>query len=459
MSVIETFGDFITALEYQQIPSGAIEKSKLCLVDSLANILGSQQMALGKKMIDFVANLGGKAESPILGTTVQTSVSLAAFANGALFSTLGAGDGFTPGGNHPGGSVFPVLYALVNQRKYTGRAFLTAVIAGYEITCRISSGIHPSHTIKGFNPTGTVGTIGAAATAAKLLALPKEKTVNALGIAGFLLPFTPYETIKEGFTVMALNCGHSARVGLESALLAQQGFSGDPFVLEGRNRNGICAITSDSPNYEKMVEGLGARYVSQEVYLKPYPSVRSSHGPADAIQEIRKKNRFPATEVAKVVVLTYKTATQFIRPTHINSTPYACRMSIPYVLAATIWDGELGPRQFEESRVQNPQIHELSKRIEILEKKEFTEAYPAHAACEVEIMLKNGKVHRMAMPDAKGDPGNPYSEDEVWGKFESLVGPVIDKKTRQYIRNLIDEIENLTDMKELIEVLTPKKIS
>ncbi len=457
MTLVETFAQFIDELEFKRIPPGAVEKARLCLIDSLANILGSQQMALGKRMIDFVSTLGGASEVPILGTSVMTSRPLAAFANGALFSTLGAGDGFTPGGNHPGGTVFPVAYALWSGGDITGRNFLAGVIAGYEVTCRIASGIHPSHTLKGFNPTGTIGTIGAAATAAKLGRLPQEKITQALGMAGFLMPLTPYETIKEGFTVMSLNCGYPARVGLESMLLAQHGFSGDPFLLEGRNQNGICNLTSDRPNYQKMVEDLGRRYICQEVYLKPYPAVRPSHGPADAILAIFRKNPFSVEEVAKVTIFTYKTATQFVRSTDPRSSPYACRMSIPYVLAATLLDRELGPRQFEESRIKNPRVHELAKRIEIREKREYTEAYPAHTSSDVEVVLRSGEVLRMTVPDAKGDPGNPYSPEEVWGKFDTLVSPLLGERRRRHIRSLVKNIENLSDMKEMLAALAPEK--
>jgi len=457
MTLLETFAQFTDELEFNKIPSAAVEKARLCLIDSLANILGSQQMALGKKMIDLVCSLGGISEIPILGTSVMTSRPLAAFANGALFSTLGAGDGFTPGGNHPGGTTFSVAYALLSGEKITGRNFLTSVIAGYEVACRIASGIHPSHTLKGFNPTGTIGTIGAAATAAKLCRLSKEETTHAMGMAGFLMPLTPYETIKEGFTVMPLNCAYPARLGVESMLLAKCGFSGDSFLLEGRNQNGICHQTADHPNYQKMVDELGQHYICQEVYLKPYPAVRSSHGPADAIIAIVRKNHFPIAEVAKVTVFTYKTATQFVRSTEPDSSPYACRMSIPYVLAATLLDGELGPRQFEERRTHDPCVHELAKRIEVREKREYTELYPSHTSSDVEVVLRNGQVLRMTVPDAKGDPGNPYSSEEVWDKFDTLVGPLLRDKKRRHIRYLVENIEDIADMQEMTAALAPEK--
>ncbi|MBW2706602.1 MAG: MmgE/PrpD family protein, partial [Deltaproteobacteria bacterium] len=41
-----------------------------------------------------------------------------------------------------------------------------------------------AHYARGFHPTGTCGTMGAAVTAAKILGLNQRAMTNALGIAG-----------------------------------------------------------------------------------------------------------------------------------------------------------------------------------------------------------------------------------------------------------------------------------
>lgn len=449
MTLSEIFADFIWSLSFEKIPSSIVDKMKWCALDSLANIVGSQQMMLGRRMIDFVSTMGGSPEVSIVGTSLRTSRVLAAFANGSLFSTLGTGDGYNPGRNHPGGTVWPVAYSLLTKKPCTGRDFLAAAVAGYETICRVAGCLDPSLTLKGFNPTGTVGTIGAAVTAAKMLGLTKGEIVNTIGISGYLMPFMPFETIKSGYTVTPLNCGHAAQVGLQAAFLAEKGFTGDRYILEGRNQDGICYLLSDSVDLEKMRLELGAGFHCAEVYLKSYPSVRPSHGPAEALIAIRKENPdLKIEDVVKVTVWTYKSALQFIRPTDVDFSSYACRMNVPFTLAVALADGELGPRQFEEEKIKNPSSHELAKKIEIREKAEYSKAYPALSPCDVEIHTVQGKVYRRSLTAAKGDQTNPFSSAEVITKFDSLTEPILKEDKRRHIKEFILNLENVPNMCE-----------
>lgn len=450
MDPTEKLAEFAWNLDFASVPKSVVEKIRLCVIDSLANIIAAQQVALGKKMVDFVRGLAGIPETTVIGTSLRTSCLLSAFANGALFSTTGAGDGFSAGGNHPGGTVLPIAYSLLESGKYPGKDFLSAVIAGYEVTCRIAAGIHPSHTMRGFNPTGTIGAIGAAVTASKMLGLSKDEIISAMGIAGFLMPITPYETINEGYTVTPLNCGHSSKVGLEAAFLAKHGFTGDPFILEGRNRQGVCVLTCENPDFEKMIKGLGQQFYCEQVYLKPYPSVRHSHGPVEAILKLKEKFGLKLENISKVTVWTYKAAGNFQKLTDISSSPYACRMSIPFVLAAALTDGELGPRQFEQDKIEKQDIHRMAKKIEVREKREYSEIYPTRTSCDVEILTAEGEVYKQTVEFPRGAPENPFKIEEVFDKFDVLVGPVMGEKERKRVKTLIFGLENQDDMRELI---------
>ena len=447
MTLSEIFADFICSLSFEKIPASIVDKMKWCALDSLANIIGSQQMMLGRQMIEFVSGMGGSPEVSIPGTSLRTSRVLAAFANGSLFNTLGTGDGYNPGRNHPGGTVWPVAYSLLTQKPCTGREFLTAAVAGYETTCRLAGCLDPSLTLKGFNPTGTIGTIGAAVTAAKMLGFSKKEIVNTIGIAGYLMPFMPFETIKGGYTVTPLNCGHAAQVGLQAAFLAEKGFTGDRYILEGRNQDGICHLLSDSVDLDKMQSELGARFHCDEVYLKLYPSVRPSHGPAEALIALRKENPdLKIGDVVKVIVWTYKSALQFIRPTDVDFSSYACRMNVPFTLAVSLADGELGPLQFEEEKIKNPFVHQLAQKIEIRENPEYSKAYPALSPCDVEIQTVQGKVYKRSLRAAKGDQTNPFSSAEVLAKFDSLTGPILEGDKRRLIKDFILNLENVPNM-------------
>ena len=85
-------------------------------------------------------------------------------------------------GNHPSSVVIPVALALGEAFGVSGKDFLTAVVAGYDVANRICASVHPSHQLRGFTSTSTGGAFGAAATAGKLFGFDEDQHVDSLGI-------------------------------------------------------------------------------------------------------------------------------------------------------------------------------------------------------------------------------------------------------------------------------------
>ena len=85
---------------------------------------------------------------------------------------------------HP--SVPPLTAALVMAQRLggiDGKRFMLAFQTGFEVECKISEWMKDRHYRRGHHSSGTVGTFGAAATAAKLLGLSGDRLAHALGIA------------------------------------------------------------------------------------------------------------------------------------------------------------------------------------------------------------------------------------------------------------------------------------
>src|SRR5262249_56271649 len=81
--------------------------------------------------------------------------------------------------------------------------------------------------------TGTCGSFGAAAAAAKMLGLDPERFADALGIAG---TFTGgiWAFLADGAMTKRFHPGKAAENGLSAALLAQAGMTGPRQVLEAQ---------------------------------------------------------------------------------------------------------------------------------------------------------------------------------------------------------------------------------
>jgi len=117
------------------------------------------------------------------------------------------------------------------------------MVAGYEVNGRVGRAIIPTHRERGFHPTGTCGTFGATAAAARLLGFDADKTANALGIAGSQAAGL-YECHHDGTSTMIFHAGRAAQNGVEAALLVRAGMTGPATVLEGTK--GFFRATSNA---------------------------------------------------------------------------------------------------------------------------------------------------------------------------------------------------------------------
>src|SRR5205085_1793143 len=110
---------------------------------------------------------------------------VAALLNGALGHSLDFDDTHADSSLHPSAPVVPAAFAVGEMAGRSGRDVLTAIVAGYEVCCRLGNALDPtSHYARGFHPTATAGTYGAAAAAAKVFGLSKGQIVAAFGVSG-----------------------------------------------------------------------------------------------------------------------------------------------------------------------------------------------------------------------------------------------------------------------------------
>lgn len=453
MKELDQLLDFIFGLTFADLPSQVVDRAKLHLMDFLANVLAGARLEEGRRIGAYVRGSGAREEASVLGLGFKSSSPQAALANGTLGALLQSHDGFKHGGSHPGSSVIPSALALAEAHQRSGEELITAVSAGYELANRISAAIHPSHSLKGFAPTGTTGTFAAAGAAAKLLNLSREELASALGIAGFILPITTYETLLGKHSVTPIHGGWAAKTGIEAALLAEAGYEGAPDILRGRFGKGFCLITSDSFEPAKLNQGLGRDYAIMETYLKPFPACRHTHGAVELVLGWVEKERIGWREVERVKVRTFEMALQFVQYTEPGAELYECQMSIPYVLAAALYDGELTFRQFSRQRRLDPDLHHFSRRIEVREDPDLTRAYPAKTAAKVELVLKDGRGLKGRIDLPAGDPGNPISPEQLVAKARENCLPSLGRQGTEAFLAGLDGLEDNPNLGNLISSL------
>jgi 2-methylcitrate dehydratase PrpD len=413
--VTERIGEFISDCNYGKIPREVIEVATLHILDTLGTLIAGSKEGGAAVIQDYIQSLGCGQESTLITRGIKTSASYAALGNGMIAHILDFDDYEVPSMAHPSVTVLPAALAVAEKMKASGKAVLEAYLAGMEVISKVGRGINPDHYDKGWHSTGTLGTLGAASAASKILKLESERTRMALGIAASMS-----SGVRANFGTMtkSFHAGHASRNGVEAALLASRGLTASKNVLE--SDLGYCDLFTEGKHYDlkQIVEGLGEPFslLSPGVGKKPYPSCAATHSFLDGILDLIKQYDIKAEDVDSVHCgIFYRHPTQLI---HSNpQTGLEGKFSLEFCIALALLERSVNIRHFTDSKVKEPAIQALIKRIT----KEVTDeagvkGTPFPTAI-IAVRLKNGKSYSCRVKTRKGSPATPLSPEEIKVKF------------------------------------------
>jgi len=220
-SLAERFGAFAAALRYEDLPPDAIRLAKLLVIDAVACGLAAAETDLHEAAERWLAS-AATGPARVFGMGRGVDLGAAAVMNGALIHALDFDD--IP---HFGAVELPPAMAIAQERAVSGRALLTAIVAGFEVAARITATLahgRPQH------PIGLVGPIGSAVVASHLLGLDARTTATAICIAASTGAGL---TQNFGTFTKPLHAGRAAEAGITAARLAASGWTADLTALEG----------------------------------------------------------------------------------------------------------------------------------------------------------------------------------------------------------------------------------
>ena len=444
---------FCSELSFKKLPDEVKHKAKLCVLDYVANIYGSLELDAVRSVVDFVHSLGGPEAATALGCGFKTGIQNAAFINGTNAEAIEAQDGLRFGGNHPVSAVIPASFVMSESLNLPGTLLIEAVVAGYEVANRAAAAMHPFHTLSGFLPTGTCGTFGAAVAVSKLMGHGYPEMLNAMGNAGYILPISMAEQLMGGYTVKIVQGGQAASAGIMAAGLAGKGITGSPYVLEGTElKGGFTQITVRvDAKPERITDKLGEYYSIMDIYFKPYTACRHTHGAAQATLMMMREKKIMPDDIDSITVSTYAVAALAVgKDVPDGGSFVSAQFSIPYVVAACILDGALGPVQLTERRIADPAVIALAKKVKVKSDDELNKMYPDKTASRVEILMKNGEQLTRQVDIPKGDPRDPMEAKDLERKVKFFSGKRDPKKSER----IIDEIMNLEKTKNIRDLVS-----
>jgi 2-methylcitrate dehydratase PrpD len=453
--VTGTLAKFASDLHYEDIPADVREKAKIYILDSLGCCIGGYLTQPGKIVAELFTSMGGVSESRILATGKKIPCLHAVYVNSYLSNALDFDDTFSTFA-HPGGMIIPPALAVAEKvGGITGRDYVAAVVAGYEVSLRVGMATAPSpERYKQAWGISTHQVFGSATVAAKLLSLDSDATAVSYGFAGNSAP-VPHsrklgaEVDERPFSWLKNNFGWASMGGVLAAFLTEKGFIGPCKILDGE-RGFWTMCGSDQCDFELMVNGLGETFLMSETSLKPYASCRWTHTTLDAIREILDKVPLNPEMVEKVHIRSFFEVSQKMNEKNPSNIVDA-QFSVPFLVAVTIM-GRSPHTGLHEQDLRDPKVLALAERVSLAPDLEADRIFldDKLMPSTVTIRMKDGHQFKSRVDVPRGSPGKLQPLAEQLEKYKALVSEVLGKEKSMQSMERIMEIESLSDVGHVV---------
>ncbi|HSJ53522.1 MAG TPA: MmgE/PrpD family protein [Anaerolineae bacterium] len=439
--------DFVANVRWQDLPDAVRRQARMCLLDNLGVTLAGALTRVGQITAAYAARTWPGDAATILLQGKRSSPVGAAFANGWSANAVDSDDIIRYAG-HAGGQIFPVALALAEAGGMGGDRMLAALVAGYEVAHRAGRCWHDAHQV--YQSEGSWGSVACAATAAHLMGLSQEQIEHALGIAEYHAPNAPMMVDIDRPAMVKHAMGWGTMNGVISAELAADGFTGTPSIL------GL-------EQYREWVSDIGRDYIMVDGLTrkrKGFACCAWTHGAAEGARRLVEQHSIPLDQIVKIEVETFHEGWRL--GVHLPASTEEAQFNMAWPVAAMLLDGEVGPRQTLEHRLQDPEIRSLARRVEVVESDELNELAAlfekgdtrGHWASRVRLVLQDGREYRSGLEDGGFRfPPMTWDEAEIENKFRWLAAHVLDLARIDRLVEMAWHFEDVADVRALAAML------
>ena len=450
MRATSHLAEFVTKSRWEDCPAEAVEAARRAILDCLGVMLAGSVEPAARIVTEVARAEGGSPLATVVGTSLRTGAVWAALANGTAAHALDFDDTNFAMMGHPSAPVLAAALAAGELALADGRALVHAFLLGFEVETTMAAVMNPPHYEKGFHATGTLGTMGAAAAASRLLGLDAGQTRAALSLAA-----SQASGLKENFGTMTkpFHAGHAARSGMLSALLARDGFTASEQAIEGPQ--GYFAVLGAGKREERQLESLGApwKILTSGVAVKPYPSCACTHSIIDGALELRRTHQITPEQIAEVTVGVHAAVPRIL----IHSNPRSgleAKFSGEFSAAAALCEGRVGMATFRDEKTDDPAIAALMKRVHLVVDPEIPGDMERHMWTRVTVRFQDGRQVAIAPRPVPGHPELPLSKDQLREKFMDCARLVLSEDRADTVRQMIEELDACPDLRSLTAILS-----
>jgi 2-methylcitrate dehydratase PrpD len=440
MSTLERLGTYVVASGRERPSEAVRELVELHLIDTVGALIASARTVEGLGLLRFRAAMRARAQADgAWALDLATRCALARLSE--------IDDIHLPSMTTPGAIVIPGALTLAGTLPAVAADdVIAAILAGTEAMTRLGRAIDgPAVLYRGIWPTYFAAPFGMAAVAARLLKLDEEASAHALALALTLAAPTVGHH-NAATTARWFAVGNASRNGLNAALAAQQGFTSDRKLLEGRVLPDVLGIR---PDVAALSDGLGERIALAEVSFKPWCAARQTMAATQALKDIIASGVAPAAVdaiVASVPPPHVKMIDHGVVPgdraSHLTSVQYA--MATAAVAPEMAFDVQQTPPD------PPPPVRALMGKIKVEADERLLADYPANWPAGVRVAA-GPTQHARDVTHVPGDPALPFDRARVREKFLRFTQPVLGGETAERILTRCSDVLATGEFSQLMD--------
>lgn len=456
MNISQVLAEYVGTLTYNEIPQEIKNNINFRILDLISSAAAGYRV--NREMNDIVFRVlkqqSAQGQSSLLFREEKLSAAHAAFYNAFVANGADMDDGHMLANGHPGVTVIPPVLALAEWRPLSYRDVAVAIVAGYEVYIRLSKAVMPSHLQRGFNGTGTVGSIAAAAAAAKVLGLSAKEIHVAMGLAATSASGL-MELNETGQAMKPINPANAAYRGVMCALLAEAGAVGPDAPLDGTK--GFFGAFADEINTGEITNGLGSDFQLDTAYIKLYPACRHMHAMIDCAAELRMREGFHLDEIDSMTLFTYPMSDKLTGIIKHPKSSAEAKFSLTYATAVALVTGGYSLDDLVDEAEKGQMVIGLIDRMKIVVDPSLENRSIMLRGAQLEIRMKSGEVLSAYIEVPKGEKQVPVGPEDVRRKLDACAGTILSERQRETVFDACIRFDQVVDLREFFLLLANKE--
>jgi 2-methylcitrate dehydratase PrpD len=443
--ITQTLAQFAAALRYDDLPQRVRDHCKNLLLDALACAVAGRLGEETGQIAAFASALAQSKESSVIGGEAM-SLAGATLLNAYLVTATTMCDVHRETMTHITPEIVPPALAIAERDGLSGRALLTAIAAGCEVTTRIGIGTdYPKFRARGWHGPGIFGPFGAAAAVGSLLKFDADTMARAFGLAGSQAAGT---FAAWGTPTVKFHQCRGALSGLMAALLAQQEFVATREFLTAKD-GGLYTTYVDGGKPDAAVADLGQRFELEQIAMRLWPSATLIQGMNTALFDLLDKHKIDTARVRKVRVGLSQQAFAMHGGFGTYKAKFEALLSAHYTAAVILHDRTLTLAQFEPARYDDAKLRRFAaEQVDVC-----ADASVGGSQAIVDIEIADGATLSARCIHPLGSFENPLSRAQIEQKFRAYAKGVLPESHVTDVIGAVDRLEDFGSTRRMMDLL------